>query len=62
MSYDELTDHEVLEDIQSGCVPDNALIDSLAWRHICSIQARYSREIDPDIWYELCQRRGKLRK
>ena len=62
MSYDELSIMEILDDIQNVNVPDNALTDALCWRRLCEVQARYSREVDPDIWQELCQRRGRLRK
>ncbi|MBN1943491.1 MAG: hypothetical protein JW849_09395 [Phycisphaerae bacterium] len=61
MTYDELPAHEILDDIQHENVPDNALLDAQCWRTICDVQARYPRDVDPDIWKELCRRRGQLR-
>jgi hypothetical protein len=61
MSYDEKTDQEILDDINSGNVPGNALADWLTWRRLCQVHQRYSLDIDKSIWHELCSQRGRLR-
>jgi hypothetical protein len=62
MAYYEKPDLDILDDIQHDEVPDEALTDAMCWQRICEVQAHHPRDVDPDVWTELCRRRGRLRK
>ena len=61
MSYDERTDQEILDDINSGDVPELALHDGLTWRRLCQVHRMFSMDIDKSTWRELCRQRARLR-
>lgn len=56
-SYDE-----ILIDIKESVVPDDALLNSCCWKTICRVRGLYFNMVDPEMWRELCQRRGYIQQ
>lgn len=53
---------EILNDIKGGSPPDEALLRSCCWSAICRVRGMYFNMIDPEIWRDICQRRGYIRQ
>lgn len=60
--YCSVDGRTVLRDLRSGSVPDEALVYSCCWRHICRVRGLYFGEVSEETWREICQRRGYLRE
>jgi hypothetical protein len=58
---------DILNDLERGAVPDEALVRDCCWRTICKVRgdskyAPWGRDWDQDgeIWRGVCQKRGHL--
>ena len=60
--YCKVRDAVVLHDLILGAVPDEALVYSCCWRHICRVRGLNFNQVSEEIWREICQRRGYLRE
>ncbi len=60
MCYCDTNASEVLDDIVRETVPDEALVNGCCWRHICRVRGGNFNQIDPEVWSDLCRRRGYL--
>ena len=49
---------DVIDDIVTESVPDEALVNGCCWKHICLARGLNSGQVDADTWSELCRRRG----
>ena len=60
--YCNVGDRAVLRDLVNGAVPDEALVYSCCWKHICRIRGLFFGDVPEETWREICQRRGYLRE
>jgi hypothetical protein len=60
--YCNLEESEILGDLRVGSVPDEALVNQCCWRTICRVRGLNFNAVDPEIWREICQRRGYVQQ
>jgi hypothetical protein len=61
-SYCHLPDEEILADLKEGSIPDEALVYSCCWKNICRVRGLYFNLVPPDVWIEICRRRGYIQQ
>jgi hypothetical protein len=62
MCYCETLEREIFEDIARMSVPEEALVRSCCWSQICRVRQQHEGHIDPEVWRELCTKRGYLQQ
>jgi hypothetical protein len=60
MCYCDRTDAEILQDLQRGRMPEEALLNGCCWIRICEVRGRNFNSIDPEDWIRICTERGYL--
>jgi hypothetical protein len=60
MCYCGTPEKRVIQDIRTGSVPADALMEDHCWRTICRVRGGNISQIPPQAWSELCQKRGYL--
>jgi hypothetical protein len=60
--YCTVQNEEVLRHLIAGSLPDEALVYSCCWRHICRVRGLFFTRVSAETWREICQRRGYLRE
>ena len=55
-------EYEILDDIESDSVPDEALENDCCWREICRVRGRHFSEVDDETWRSICRRRGYVKR
>lgn len=60
--YCHVNEYTVLRDLVAGSVPEDALVYSCCWRHICRVRGSNFGMVAEETWREICQRRGYLRE
>jgi len=58
--YCDLSYEEILQGLVEGAIPDEALVYSCCWKTICRVRGLYFNSVDPEIWREICARRGYI--
>ena len=53
---------EILSDLKEGALPDDALVLGCCWRTICRVRGLYFNLVDPQVWTEICRRRGYIQQ
>jgi hypothetical protein len=60
--YCSAPDNDILEDLKTGSVPDEALVNSCCWKNICRVRGRFFGQVPDDTWTEICRRRGYIQQ
>lgn len=50
----------ILKQLQDGSLPEDALVKKCCWRTICKVRGKNLYFTDPEIWSEICHKRGYL--